>query len=208
MPSGWKVPNYDKLCIEIWRFHCTDGCIQARFCTWHHINPNVWGLAISTNSGNDDFFVWRNSHLFPGVEPSTYRDHTQHFAGKFRPLFSRHIDHNHNFLNTWRNSNLLGVLSHPFIAHPSPYRLRRLLSPRCRGEYFPKNYNLPPWQLWKIIFKAASSLRVFIPSTPPTSFLMGQAISHFKLPLTYACCTCRAGKKTCRTYRRFGHGID
>lgn len=112
------------------------------------------------------------------------------------------------FLNTWRNSNLLGVLSHPFIAHPSPYRLRRLLSPRCRGEYFPKNYNLPPWQLWKIIFKAASSLRVFIPSTPPTSFLMGQAISHFKLPLTYACCTCRAGKKTCRTYRRFGHGID
>ena len=65
------------------------------------------------------------------------------------------------FLNTWRNSNLLGVLSHPFIAHPSPYRLRRLLSPRCRGEYFPGNYNLPPWPLWKIIFKAASSLRGF-----------------------------------------------
>ena len=125
------------------------------------------------------FFVWRNSHLFPGVEPSTYTDHTQHFARKFRPIFSRHIHHNHNFFKYMAQLQSFGGVEPSIYSSPKPLQVAPSTCTRCRGEYFPKNYNLPPWQLWKIIFKAASSLRGF--QTLHTTYEFFNGAGYFTL---------------------------
>ena len=91
------------------------------YCTMHygHVVGTEKRLSRSCLAGGRFFLnTWRNSIVWMGVEPSI-----KHLPGKFRLIFSRHIDiwGNDLFFLIHGATPFFGwVLSHAYIAYPSP----------------------------------------------------------------------------------------